>query len=60
MTAADRELFEDLLASFVPPEVFDVHAHLYSLSANGFDYSGLKSDLDDDVGFAAYRRAFRR
>ena len=26
---ADRELFDRKLRSFVPPDIFDVHAHLY-------------------------------
>ncbi|MCA9048281.1 MAG: aminotransferase class III-fold pyridoxal phosphate-dependent enzyme [Planctomycetaceae bacterium] len=29
--SADRELFDRLLRDFVPPRVFDVHAHLYDL-----------------------------
>ena len=48
----DGALFRRLLTSFVPPDVFDVHAHLYSLAA-----TGLESDkAEEDNGFATYQR----
>lgn len=52
-TEADRRLFEERLRSFVPPNAFDAHAHLYDLrhlcpqaSSDGF---GGPPAIDHDV-----------
>ena len=42
----DGALFRRLLASFVPPGVFDVHAHLYPLAATGFAFEETEADVD--------------
>lgn len=58
VVARDVELFERTLASFVPPDAFDVHAHLYPLAGVGFDFpAGTVAATDGDVGIAAYRSA---
>jgi glutamate-1-semialdehyde 2,1-aminomutase len=54
----DRELFDRLLGTFVPPAVFDAHAHLYPLAAAGFGFERLAlHKADVDAGLGAYRRA---
>jgi glutamate-1-semialdehyde 2,1-aminomutase len=56
VTPRDRELFERHLASFVPPDVFDVHAHWYTLSGlfpGNSDTSPQRAD--DRIGAAVYR-----
>ena len=50
----DGALFRRLLGSFVPPGVFDVHAHLYPLAATGFTYDGV--DAGANVDLATYFR----
>ena len=42
----DGALFRRLLASFVPPNVFDGHAHLYGLAATGFAIEASEPDVD--------------
>ena len=56
-TSADRQLFERELASFVPPEVFDAHAHLYRIEDVVEPSDGTQaSDTETDVGHAEYLR----
>src|SRR4051794_16013598 len=57
VTPRDRELFERELSAFVPPDAFDAHAHLYTLSASGLIAPGEPgpSGNDDAVGLAVYR-----
>jgi len=50
----DGALFRRLLGSFVPPDVFDVHAHLYPMAATGFKYDD--ADGDAVVDLATYVR----
>src|SRR5215207_3621575 len=50
----DGALFRRLLGTFVPPDVFDVHAHLYALAATGFTYDD--ADADANVDLATYVR----
>src|SRR4051794_33079491 len=56
VTPRDRELFERHLASFVPPDAFDVHAHWYTLSGLFPENPTLSAtSVDDRVGAAIYR-----
>jgi glutamate-1-semialdehyde 2,1-aminomutase len=58
--SADHALFEQSLGSFVPPDVFDVHAHLYRrIDAT----PSLPTDLGDEtgnVGWNEYARGVAR
>lgn len=52
----DRELFERFLGSFVPPDLYDIHGHLYRRQD---EFASLPEDLhreNGDTTFAAYRR----
>jgi glutamate-1-semialdehyde 2,1-aminomutase len=54
----DIELFERHLASFVPPDAFDAHAHLYPLATVGVDFPHeVKPARDTVVGMADYRQS---
>jgi glutamate-1-semialdehyde 2,1-aminomutase len=56
VTPSDRELFERHLASFVPPDAFDVHAHFYTLSALFPGRDDAPPDRPGDrIGAAVYR-----
>src|SRR5687768_13949200 len=44
----DGAMFRRLLGSFVPPDVFDVHAHLYPLAATGFTFDDALEEQDVD------------
>jgi glutamate-1-semialdehyde 2,1-aminomutase len=57
--AADRELFDRKLRSWMPPGSFDFHAHLYDLRmlATGGDPASLAGPAE--VGFATYRTCQR-
>lgn len=54
VTDADRAIFRRHLRSFVPPDAFDAHAHLYPAAAAGGDVSS-----ETDVGLATYRASMR-
>lgn len=56
-TVQDRELFDRELDSFIPPRIFDAHAHLYL--ANHFppgEVPGLVSSGPAVVGFEEFDR----
>ena len=44
--ASDRALFDRLLATFVPPDAFDVHAHLYPAETDGRRPGGVDVDIN--------------
>ena len=51
VTPRDAELFARHLASFVPPDPFDAHAHLYPLATLGIDFPDeLRPGRDPVVG----------
>ncbi len=52
---ADRDLFDRQLRGFVPPDVFDAHAHLYDLRTFAPAYEGLPAG-EAQVGFDVYQR----
>ena len=54
-----RELFERLLADFVPDEVFDAHAHLYRKDLLGDDADAEILEGPDEIGWDAYEKAMR-
>ena len=55
VTSRDRELFERHLASFVPPDAFDVHAHWYTLSKLFPENASIDATTPDDrIGAAVY------
>lgn len=51
----DRELFERDLASFVPPRLFDAHAHLYEKRQFKGEVPSLVQKGPESVGWNAYR-----
>ncbi len=57
-TDEDRQLFEKSLRSFCPPDIFDVHAHMYDLSHIGL--SKEKGTVGSSVGFEVYRDSMRQ
>jgi len=57
-TARDTELFVRHLASFVPPDPFDAHAHLYPLATVGVDFPDeLRPARNAVVGMTDYQRS---
>ena len=53
----DVALFQRHLASFVPPDAYDVHAHLYPLASTGFDFGpDVLRPGDADVDLSTYTR----
>src|SRR5215212_2970483 len=52
----DRELYERELTSFIPPRVFDAHAHLYDVSHLGDAAPALLSAGPQRAGLQTYRR----
>jgi hypothetical protein len=59
-TDADRELFDRQLRTFVPPDAFDAHAHLYDLrhlvpQATADDFAG-PPGIDHDVLLTSMRQ----
>lgn len=54
----DRDLFERHLRSFVPPTVFDAHAHLWPAGATGLaNEAELLPAVSGDVNLAVYRQS---
>jgi glutamate-1-semialdehyde 2,1-aminomutase len=53
---SDRELFERELASFVPPRVFDAHAHLYDVNQLGDGAPAMLEKGPSRAGYEEYRR----
>lgn len=51
----DRELFEQDLASFVPPRLFDAHAHLYEKRQFLGERPALVESGPDSVGWGVYQ-----
>jgi glutamate-1-semialdehyde 2,1-aminomutase len=52
---SDRELFERELATFVPPRLFDAHAHLYENSQFGGEPPPLCARGPASTGWATYQ-----
>jgi glutamate-1-semialdehyde 2,1-aminomutase len=55
-TDLDREIFERELESFVPPRVFDAHAHLYDMSHLGDAAPALLAGGPSVVGLETYQK----
>jgi len=53
----DTQLFERLIGDFVPPRVFDVHAHLYRVDQLGSAVAPRIGQAWDVAGLAAWREA---
>ena len=51
----DRELFERELATFVPPRLFDAHAHLYDKCQFLGETPGLAASGPESVGWDTYQ-----
>lgn len=52
----DRELFERELTTFVPPRLFDAHAHLYEKRQFGGEPPALVASGPDSVGWETYQK----
>src|SRR5688500_11097943 len=57
---ADEQLFERELSSFVPPQVFDAHAHLYDVTHCRTQPPPLLADGPATAGWLAYRDHIRQ
>jgi glutamate-1-semialdehyde 2,1-aminomutase len=59
VTDRDAELFRRELAGFVPPDSFDVHAHLYTVSGLNVTHELSNEDAAAELGVEAYRKSVR-
>src|SRR5262245_31062693 len=57
---ADAEYFERALRSFLPPNIFDAHAHLYRLDQQGNDVIPFMAKGPAVVGLELFRSLTRR